>query len=83
MEVAWNTKKRIANTAVQKSILVEEKEDEIITGEKFESYLKCVNKQKCRTIGKTYVYSSKSFESWKFGTINIRSGKEKDEGSKI
>ena len=77
MEIAWNTKKRIANTAVQKSILVEEKEDETITGEKFESYLKCVNKQKCQIIGKTNVYSNKSFESWKFGTINIRSGEEK------
>jgi hypothetical protein len=23
------------------------------------------------------------FERWKFGTVNIRSGKEKDEGAKI
>ena len=35
------------------------------------------------TKGKTNIYFKKSFETWKFPTINIRSGKEKDEGSKI
>ena len=28
-------------------------------------------------------YTNRSFKTWKFGTVNIRSGKEKDEGGKI
>ena len=34
-------------------------------------------------ICKTHTYINKCFKYWKFGTVNIRSGKEKDEGSKI
>ena len=34
-------------------------------------------------ICQTHTYINKYFKSWKFGTVNIRSGKEKDEGSKI
>ena len=81
MEAAWNTKKRAANTAVQKSLLVEHdnKEVKTLTGDEILS----INQENCRTKEKINVYSNKSFESWKFGTINIRSGKEKDDGSKI
>ena len=97
MEATWYTKKRLANTEVQKSILVDQdKKDETI-GDEFESYLSNVKqRRKCSSLkisndikdnprnkGKTNVYSNKSFKTWKFGTINIRSGKEKDEGSKI
>ena len=33
---------------------------------------------------KTEPYTdNRSYRSWRFGTVNIRSGKEKDEGSKI
>jgi len=33
---------------------------------------------------KTETYTdNRSYRSWRFGTVNIRSGKEKDEGSKI
>ena len=80
MEAARITKKRAANTAVQKSLLVEHDEEvKTLTGDEILS----INQENCRTKEKNNVYSNKSFESWKFGTINIRSGKEKDEGSKI
>ena len=31
----------------------------------------------------THTYTNNSFKTWEFGTVNIRSGKEKDEGAKI
>jgi len=31
----------------------------------------------------TNTYTNNSFKTWEFGTVNIRSGKEKDEGAKI
>ena len=47
MEAAWNTKKRAANTAVQKSILVEhEKEVKTLTGDELESYYNKIKQQK-------------------------------------
>ena len=30
----------------------------------------------------THTYTDKLFKTWTFGTVNIRSGKEKDEGGK-
>jgi hypothetical protein len=97
MEAAWNSKKRVANTAVQKGILIEKDKDfETKTGDKIESYhdikqqkknhVLSIDNENSQIKGKTNVYSDKSFESWKFGTINIRYfslWKEKDEGSKI
>ena len=68
MEAAWNTKNRLANTEAQKSILDEQnKEDETLTGDEFESYIDNINmkeniKEKCPTKGKTNLYSKKSFE---------------------
>ena len=29
------------------------------------------------------VINCRAFQKWKFGTVNIRSGKEKDEGAKV
>ena len=80
MESTWYTKKRSDYKTIQESKDCRFDGSIIQNPNKRSNEPSIFNRKKKQKTNKT---KEIAFKTWKFGTINIRSGKERDEGAKI